>query len=402
MSEKRFTRKMSYNDRLFSAAGEVCPPGLNQFVAEGEGIIDTQKWCDAVKIASEANPGSRIILKGHLGRSRWVDSGMTPPVTEVDGSYWDGMGPDGAPFLGKELDLRQGPASEVLLIHGSPLRICFRTHHAVMDGMGLLTWMEDIFRVLRGEEPRGSTSAITDMELARANQSEYRRPFPRNNIAPTGRPSGGVRGVTWKRIIIPGTYKNTLGQIVVLSAREAWKYREGPVRFAIPVDLRFRQPGLRSTGNLAIAIYVEVKKNTTPEDIANDIRKQIAEKRDCMIDRMDPFMRYVPFRYLVKKGNSRIENCNNTGLYGSSGLISNMGRVPVQYFSGGGFNTRLVWGIPPSIESIPFLIGFASYKDEVTLSLGLPEALAGDGRMDSFLKNLKEGLVPADSVCDKN
>lgn len=393
MPEEKFTKKMSYNDRLFYAASKICPPGLNQFVAEGEGVLDAEKWAHAVKVASEANPGSRVILKGHLIASKWVDCGMAPPVIEVDGTKWDGLSPEGAPFLDRKLRARRGPVSEVLLVRGNPPRVIFRTHHAVMDGMGLLTWIEDIFRVLRGEEPKGSNATITDMELARANQSEYRKPFPRNNIVPTGKPSGSRRGVTWKRIIIPGTYKNILGQIIILSAREAWKHQDGPVRFAIPVDIRFRQPGLRSTGNLAIAIYVEVKKDSTPGDIANDIRRQVEEKRDCMIDRTDPYVRFLPVNYLVKKGNARIEGFNKTGLYSSSGLISNMGKLPMQYYSGGGFNSRIIWGIPPSIENIPFLIGFAMRDDEVTLSLGLPNVLAGENRIDEFLNNLKEGLV---------
>ncbi len=402
MPGKRYTRKMSYNDRLFAVGAEICPPGLNQFVAEGEGIFDVQKWRDAVEKASEANPGSRLILKGHLGMSRWVDSGVTPEVLEIDGSSWDGLGPEGAPFLDRGLSLRKGPTSEVLLIRGNPMRVCFRTHHAVMDGMGLLTWMGDIFGVLRGEKPVGSNATITDMELARANQREYRKPFPKNNIAPTGKPSGCKRGVTWKRIIINGTYKNILGQIVLLSAREAWRYQDGPVRFAIPVDLRFRQKGLRSTANLAIAIYTEVTKETTAADIAEDIRRQVAEKRDCMIDRADPYLRYLPMSFLVKKGNERIEECNRNGLFGSSGLISNMGKLPMQYFSGGGFNSRIIWGIPPSIENIPFLIGFASRDDEVTLSVGMPHTLAGEGRLDAFLNNLKESLVPVGAADNKD
>jgi len=396
MSKKSYTRKMSYNDRLFAVSEKICPPGLNQFVCEGEGFFDAGRWREAVKTASEANPGSRIILKGHLGRSRWIDSGITPPVTEVDGSDWDGLGPAGAPFLDRGVDLRKGPVSEVLLIHGNPLRVCFRTHHAVMDGMGLLTWMEDVFHVLRGEAPVGSTSSITDMELARSVMKEYRRPFPKDNIVPTGKPSGDKRGVTWKRIIIPGTYKNILGQVVVLSAHEAWKYQEGPVRFAIPVDIRTRQKGLRSTANLAIAIYVEVKKDSTPEDIANDIRNQIAEKRDCMIDRFDPYLRFLPIRFLVNRGNAIIENNNRRGLYGSSGLISNMGKPPVIFFSGGGFNTRLIWGIPPSIENCPFLIGMATRSGEVTLSLSVPNALNRDNRLDTVLQNIISGLIPAD------
>ncbi len=396
MPKTGYTRKMSYNDRLFVAAAEICPPGLNQFVCEGEGTVDIKKWREAVNIASEANPGSRIILKGHLGFTKWVDSGINPSVVEIDGSGWDGLGPEGAPFLDNQLDLWNGPTSEVMIIRGNPLRILFRTHHAAMDGMGLLTWMEDIFRVLRGEAPIGSASPLTDTELVRSVQKEFRKPFPKDNIVPTGKPVGDQRGVVWKRIIIPGSYKNILGQVVVLSAREAWKYQEGPVRFAIPVDIRFRQKGLRTTANFAIAIYVEVKKDSTPESVAADIQKQVIEKRDCMIDRSDMYLRYLPLKFLVNRGNARIKKFYKTGKFSSSGLISNMGRPPVEVYSGGGFNTRLIWGIPPSLETCPYLIGLATRPGEVTLSLAVPRALNHDNRMDKALQNIIDGLVPAE------
>lgn len=87
--------------------------------------------------ASAGNPGSRLILRGHLGSCRWVDSGKTPPVREIDGSRWDGLGPVGAPFLQEPLSPIKGPMCEVLLIHGDPLRVAFRVHHGVMDGRGI-------------------------------------------------------------------------------------------------------------------------------------------------------------------------------------------------------------------------------------------------------------------------
>ena len=40
MSEKRFTKKMSYNDRLFAVVEKICPPGLNQFKpSEVPGVV---------------------------------------------------------------------------------------------------------------------------------------------------------------------------------------------------------------------------------------------------------------------------------------------------------------------------------------------------------------------------
>jgi len=392
---KKYTRKLTYNERMFIAGDEICPPLINQLFFDGEGSFDLKKWRDAVARASDANPGSRLVLRGFLGLSRWVDSGVTPPVTEIDGGSWDATGPDGAPFLQKRLMPAQGPTSEVILITGKTPRVGFRTHHAVMDGRGTLAWAEDIFRVLRGEDPIGSRSTVSDMEIARSIRKEYRKPFPRDNIAPTGLPEGNERGITWKRILIPGRFNNFLGQVAVLAAREAWKHREGPVRFGVPVDLRSHDKKLRSTGNLSIAIYVEVRPDSTPESVALDIKKQLDEKRDCMIDRWDPLIRHIPLKTLVKKGKSMIEHNTRTGRYGTSGLLTNMGKIPLGIFSGGGFTARAMWGIPPSIESTPFFLGTATHEGTSEMILTLPKVLAGNGRMDRVLENISRGLVPA-------
>lgn len=395
MPEKKYTRKMSYNERIFVAAEEICPPVLNQLFFEGEGFFDIEKWREAVKLASEANPGSRLILKGHLGNSRWIDTGLSPHVVEVDGTGWDGTGPEGAPFLKKSFDLRQGPTCEVLLIHGSPMRVCFRSHHAVMDGKGTLTWAEDIFRALRGNKLYGSSSAVSELVLARTQKKEYRTPFPRDDIAPTGTAEVNRTGLTWKRVCITGRFKNLLGQVAVLTAKEARKHKHGPVHFAVPVDLRPLQQDLRSTGNLSLSIYIEVPENSTAEEISLDIKNQLKEKRHCLIDRTDPLFVYIPMKFLVYKGKTMIHDNKCTGKYGTSGMLTNMGLIPVEVFSGGGFNAGTFWGIPPNLENYPFIMGLTGGGDNSSLILSMPEAFAGNNRLDLVLDNIVKGLVPA-------
>ena len=395
MPDKTYSRKLSYTERLFITADRICPPAINQLFLDGKGEFNISKWRDAVKHASDVNPGSRLILKGHMGRSRWVDSHITPEVIEIDGRDWDATGPEGAPFLKKILDPRNGPSSEILLINGDPLRVCFKTHHAVMDGRGTLTWAEDIFRILKGEDPYGSSSSMTDLELVRSIRTDYRTPFPRDSIAPTGPASGNEHGVIWKHIIIPGRYKNILGQVAILAAKEAWKYQDGPVRFSVPVDLRSHCPGLRSTGNLSIAIYIEVNRDSTPESISGDIKKQLFEKRDCLIDRGDPLICHLPVSLLVKKGKSIIHSNNKSGRYGTSGIISNMAQVPLNVFTGGGFTATAFWGIPPSFENVPFFMGISYSQEALQLMLSLPKVLAGDDRLEQILTNIKSGLKQA-------
>ena len=77
------------------------------------------------------------------------------PVTLIENSLWDGMGPDNADFLRTRLSPVTGPVCEVLLVKSDKLRVVFRIHHAVSDAGGLRQIVEDAFRILRGEEPIG-------------------------------------------------------------------------------------------------------------------------------------------------------------------------------------------------------------------------------------------------------
>ena len=180
-----FSRPLCRTERVYLLFDEFCPGFANQFFLEGTGVLDQAKWQKAVAIASEANPGTRLVLKGHLMFSHWVDSGVTPKVREVDGSAWDGLSPENAPaFLTESLSPWEGPTCEVVLVHGDPLRIVFKSHHAVMDGRGTLTWLEDIIRALNGMDPLGSNSRITELGMCKSFQKEGRTPPPMNSSRP--------------------------------------------------------------------------------------------------------------------------------------------------------------------------------------------------------------------------
>ncbi len=43
MAENVYKRKMSYNERLFIVADEICPPAFNQFQFDGQGFFDKKK-----------------------------------------------------------------------------------------------------------------------------------------------------------------------------------------------------------------------------------------------------------------------------------------------------------------------------------------------------------------------
>lgn len=390
--QKRYTRKLSFNERVFVVADRLYPPLANQFIFEGTGAFDVEKWRDAVETASAANPGSRAVLKGILNTCRWVDSGVTPPVIEEEEGGWEWDKPETVPCFAKPLPPEGGPACEVVLAKGEPLRAIFRTHHALMDGMGTFVWVNDIFRALRGEPCNGSHATITDTELARSFQKEMRKPYPTEHIAPTGTAEGSDSGMITRRIRVRGRFHNLMGQIALQIAREAWSHSDGVVRLGIPVDMRPRMNGLVSTANLTYAIYIEIRNNSTAESITEDIAGQLRDKREGMLSRGDDMARYVPMWLLGRLARKIIEDRHQRSIYSLSGLISNVGRIKLQNYRGGGFEPTAFWGIPPVNDYVPFFIGIGGYDDVVELVLSLPRRLATRDRIDGLLERIIASL----------
>ncbi len=393
--KNKYTRKLSIPERGWIIYGDLFPPFANQMIIEGCGNPDIKLWKDAITKASQANPGSRLVLRGCLHTCRWIDSGKTPPLREVDGREWSGYSPDGAPFLKDRLFVKNGPTCEVVIIHGKPLRIAFRTHHSVMDGRGTLLWVEDIFRVLRGESPIGSFSTLTDFELARSFQKEYRKPFPRDNIVPTGRAVGQSSGVSWGRRRINGNYSKLLAQEAVLLAREARRHADGNFLIAITVDLRPHKPNLRSSGNLTNVIYAEIKPDTSSEELDNNIKQQLTNNCDGMLDRSDRLIHYIPLWLLKKMARRLINEGHSSGQYGFSGIISNLGLLKLEDYTGGSFQPDTIFFVPPGGANPAFMV-LAGTNNGVELTLSLPDVLASDGRLEASLDRIANGLVAND------
>jgi hypothetical protein len=389
---KEKSRPLSLAARLWVAVDRLYPPCANQLVFEGSGNIDLGKWKQAVKKASDANPGSRLVLRGMLGSCKWVVSDVTPGVREADGSAWDGRGSDDAPFLRSSFSPRKGPNCEVLIIHGDPLRVAFRSHHAIMDGIGTLTWAEDVFRVLRGEEPQGSEYTMTEYDLLKLNKGKRSKPLPHQYIAPTGNADGNATELLWKRKTITGKYPKMLPQLMILTAQEAWRHGEGKVRIGIPVDLRYRKQGVRSTGNLANAIYMDIDKNTTIDRLAEEINTRLTGFNDGEITWEDTVGNYIPVWLLCKGIEIEGSRSQQSGHYRISGLISNGGRLDVDSLSTDNFKISTFFGIPAGASFLPFSMSLVGTKSGTEMLLKMPKNLASMGRLEAALENIASGM----------
>jgi len=386
--------KLTNATRLWGAADRIDPPFVNQLVFDGRGAFDYDKLEAAINIASAANPGSRYVLRGMLAGSRWVDSGVSPRLRVADGAGWDGMGPEGAPAcLSETLSVTSGPSCEVVVITGSPLRVVFRSHHGVMDGRGTLTWAEDIFRALRGEPVTGSDPCVSENDLLNISKGKIEKAISYVYGAPTGRADGDSAGLTWRRVIAAGSYRSLLPKVMICVARQVWRFSDENARFGISVDMRSRRDGLRTTNNLTNAFFIEFGPGMNYDELGRVIARRQKNREDGAFTLEDRLICHTPIGLLGAVMKSQTRAHHRSGLYRYSAFVSNMGRVPVESFSGGGFTAEAFWGIPPGLGMVPLFLGVAGHADRVELIASMPRVLAGSGRLDEFMRNILDELA---------
>lgn len=408
-----YTRPLSTFERYYvSCDTKHHTPCVNQMVVEGTGEIDEHKIRLAVTKASLANPGSRVKLAGHLGFSRWVDSDHSTPLRVVH-SNWDGRSNDDADFLLHPLPARTGPTSEVLLvINDHKYFLIFRTHHGVMDGRGTLHFANDVFRCLRGEDPVGENSNMNDMQLFKSiNNHSTAADLGPGVSAATGNPvtitdvvkdDEGHKPSRWIRQTLTGKHRGVLAKVAIDIARYTRLNGEDSVRFQIPVDMRRHREGLNSTANLSGAIVVNVGPETTEEDWNTSIKQQLAENKEAEIPsffKMLPLqtLNWVPTSIIRKSNDSLVKKRREDSVYRTTGIISNLGLLKVDEFSGGGFIATKCYFIPPEFETTALFVTLAGHSEGVEIIMRAPSQLDG-GRVQELMDFLISSIETGNTV----
>ncbi|MFF4977704.1 hypothetical protein [Streptomyces sp. NPDC001083] len=209
-----YRREMSAGEWLYAG---LAPRDSNtvQYVVEGAGTMDASRLADAVARASEACPGTRLVRDGR----RLVDGGVPPRVRVMEAGSFD-AGLLDSPALRHAL--RSPDATfEVLLFPGgggvpdsagASVTLVFRASHGVTDARGLMLWIEDVFRVLRGSEPAGAPSTLSRDEFLRDLDLPGGLPPAARNVSglawpsPLGRLPRRPAGTLWRRRSVDGSH----------------------------------------------------------------------------------------------------------------------------------------------------------------------------------------------------
>ncbi|HRE16043.1 MAG TPA: hypothetical protein PLW86_03115, partial [Rhodocyclaceae bacterium] len=330
-----------------------------------------------------------------LGFTKWVDSGIAPEVRELADIEWDARSERGAEFLEEGFHpLQGGPAFDVLLIRGKgPLRLLFRACHAAVDGRGMLHWVEEVFRALRGEALLGAPATAREIDVMKKFQDKIPESVKRANndllpaslpvIPPGPQPSGRQRYV-WRCVTVASDGSNAMPKMAVFLANYARRQGDGPVSFTIPVDLRALREPMLSTGNVTGRIHLVVEQDDTARKVMKLIAQKLRDYTDCWIPPVAGIVPWMPMSSVIKE----VRKFCARGLYQQtsdlpSACLVSIGATPLEHFSAPGFTARKFIGMPTFVGKMNVV--FCNMGKEMAITIGVPEVYNSNGQLDALM-----------------
>ena len=397
MKNKDYRRPVSDNDYLYEQIQDLFSTFAINLVVEGEGAIDLAELQDAVRRASEICPGARLVKSGDV----WVDSGRAPPVHLVEGVEFDSNGLGSIPEIEAKIDPETGPTAEVVVLRIDPAIVVFRVFHGVMDGKGVLTWMENIFSAMNGESSTAVASTETDLMYLNRRPHRSQRHKTQFDVQTLAQPSPTRDFRVWRRrLTLPGKPNRVVARVAEVICSLGISETN---RFLIPVDIRRHEKGHLSTANLTLPIFLEAFKGENWRQIHERLLKGLRNNDELNIKSADlgPVRRLPVF--LLKLGMRMavgIQNRINRQICGA--IISNLGVIDLDAISTSQFRATTLYSLTVQQPMAPFAVVIASnrHTTEVVISCYANDALIA--RAEKILATLAERLSGTDAYQQLN
>ncbi len=380
-----------YHASVGSSRHTLEPPRGVFFVLSGayDDRLTVADWQQAIARVAAVNPALCLRWQGCLGWSRWTSDGPLPRLRLIDDCHWDLQTGAGAGFITETpLDLRQGPVVEFIIARQGPGRalLILRTLHAIMDGMGALHCLRELFRALRGEPLRGSNVAFSDVDLMRAMAVPKAAPLHEPTGWLTGEAQGDAQGDDWWRISLGPVRPQQLARVAVAMAGFAHQCGTQTALIAVPVDLRRHAPAIRSITNFSSMLLVRLLPGEGVEVFQSRLRELLTARREAAFAAGMDALRWLPLRWLDRLLGRSVKNYR-TRKPMETALISYLGRIDLGDFRAAGFVADDMLVMPLSGSAFAVMV---CINEEVTLTLNLPRVLSSGGRAEALIAHLRE------------
>jgi hypothetical protein len=386
-----YSRRVSNNERFYLAVERVTPGFCVELVVEASGEITESDLSAAVEEVARANPGCRLVLEeGRWLRERWVAKGPPPPVRSLaaaPGRAWRSE-EDLPRGLQRPLP-PQGPTCEVVVCPGAPFRLVFRAFHGVMDGGGLLYWVHEVFRALRGEPLQGSRSSMSDTDIVRALGGTRTRPWlPFAYRSATGRMPSIRPGVVWQRTTVSGQPFGLAAKASVGIARHARSNGVERVRVMVPVDLRHDLRSLATTGNASYPIFVDVVPAQSWQTVHSKILRKLAGREALAIGTDETCVGYAPSGLLALATRAHLDGQWLANRFQLTASVVHIPRLDAALLSAPALSCQTVYFIPAPSRVLPLAVAALSRGGETELTVSAPRSLADEQELGRLSRSI--------------
>lgn len=382
-----FHRPVSATEWSYLAATRLGELLVLQLVVEGTGPIDAPALSRAVAEASAACPGSRLVRRGRM----WVDSGRPARVVVADGRSFERTTLTGLPELtGPLAESESSPGCEVVLLTGEPGTVVFRASHAVMDLKGASMWAAEVFRALRGEPLHGARDLLADHQLLDAVGRTGQRPrLGLDRRSPLGGRPGNES--VWRRRTVAGRHPALAAKV---AAAVAGAVTGSAARIMVPVDLRRHAPGVSSTANLALPVFLDIAAGHGPDAVHRRLLHALASRQELASGTEAALARLPLGAAAALVGASRTATTARNR-YLASAIVSNAGRLEPSDFSTRDFTATTVYALPVHAPLVPVSIALLELPEHTELVVSARGSADVGARCDALLDRIESALETA-------
>ncbi|MBW0271607.1 peptide synthetase [Nocardia sp. MH4] len=377
-----FRRPISTTERMYFPMRDLAPPFLMQLVVPGDGDLDPDRLRRAVAVAATVTPGARLVRRG----AEWVDAGIAPAVRVVPGHVLHETTLEADPVLASPIGPTPETTVEVLLLTGAPVTLVFRVFHGVMDGMGMVLWVTNVLRALRGQDPIPQLDPVADQELVDrvGAPGKPAAMVPRYRSA-TGRARQrrGVARHLLRHRRIDAAGPGALARVCALLAAET----PGTSRIMMPVDLRRHDPALRSTANLALPLFLDIESGRDWTWVKEQIKTGLRERRE-LNQLANTRITLVPDP--VNRGVLHTTNWLGArwGRNLASATVSHMGRFTADELAVPGFRPTGLYVLPQHSVAMPLLFGLTEFDGHTDLTVSARNGDGVEARLEALLDRI--------------
>lgn len=384
-----FRRRISPTERMYFPMRDMAPPFLMQLAIPGTGSLDADRLRAAVATAASACPGARLRRDGKY----WVDTGVAPAVREISGHTPDYDRLEADPVLCSPIAPTPETTCEVLLLTGDPVTVIFRVFHGVMDGMGMVIWARSVLAALRGDRLERFADPVADRELVRRLGAPGRPTamIPRfRSAAGHGRQHADLPRHLLRRRTIAAAVPGAVARVSALLADHAGT----TARIMVPVDLRRHDPQLRSTANLALPLFLDIRPGEPWLQVRDRMRAGLRDRTE--LDQLAASA-IAGAPHPVSRTVLRATNALGArfGRNLASATVSHMGRFDAAELAVPGWSPTSVLVLPQHSVAMPLLFAMVEFDGRTELTVSARGGAGIEQRLEVLLDRIVAELESA-------